>query len=134
MWALFLLASAQASDPVIRLSGTIQSVEPGPIRIELLLPQDPGQNPLLLWEGWVEGSGAYSILVPAGLDAVKLRAAADLKRDGIGPDDPQIRLPISLTIGQEDIHGIDLAIRPPEHRAPALPSPVSPPQNPPVEP
>jgi hypothetical protein len=65
--------------------------------------------------------------VPAGLETVKLRAALDLKRDGIGPDDPQVRIPITLVVGQAKMENIDILIRPPEHGSPALPSSAPPP-------
>ena len=128
------MSVTQASGPVVELSGIIESDEPGPIRIELLRPQAAGQNPLLVWHGWVEGPGPYSIDIPAGLDEVKLRAAADIKRDGIGPDDPQIRLPVPLVVGDSNVEGVDLKIRPPEHRAPALPSIGGPPKTSPPRP
>jgi len=125
-----LMASAHAGGPAVLMSGVVDSAQPGPIRLELLRPQGPGKNPLLVWEGWIEGAGPYSMEVPAGLESVKLRAALDLKRDGIGPDDPQVRIPISLVVGQTNIQNIDIFIRPPEHASPALPSATPPPNEP----
>jgi hypothetical protein len=124
---LLLFSSAQAGGPTIMMSGVVDSAQPGPIRLELLRPQGPGKNPLLVWEGWIEGPGPYSMEVPAGLETVKLRAALDLKRDGIGPDDPQVRIPITLVVGQAKMENIDILIRPPEHGSPALPSSAPPP-------
>jgi len=128
MLALLLFTAAQASAPVVSLSGTIEGDQNGSIRLELLSPQGPGKNPLLVWHAWLDRGGAFSLDVPAGLGAVKLRAAVDVKRDGIGPDDPQIRLPISLVVEQADIGGLRLLIRPPEHGSPALPGPTVPPK------
>ena len=123
---LFLVARPALGMDAVEVSGQIESEQAGPVRLELLSLQGPGQNPLLRWTGWAEGPGPFSLEVPAGLQDVKLRAALDLKRDGIGPDDPQIRVPIPLVVGREPIGGIVLKIRPPEHRAPALPLPARP--------
>jgi hypothetical protein len=121
---LALLSAAHAQGPVVALSGTVDSQQAGPVRLELLKPQGPGKNPLLVWHAWVNKAGPFSLELPAGLGEVKLRAAIDVKRDGIGPDDPQIRIPLSLVVGQSDIANITLAIRSPEHGSPALPGPV----------
>ncbi len=128
MYAWLLIMVVQANGPVVSLSGTIQGEQSGAIRVELLSPQGPGKNPLLVWHAWLDHNGAFSLEVPAGLGPVKLRAAVDVKRDGIGPDDPQIRLPISLVVEQADIGGISLFIRPPENSSPALPGLTSPPK------
>lgn len=128
IFALALLSAAHAEGPVVVMSGTVDSRQAGPVRLELLKPQGPGKNPLLVWHAWVDKGGPFSLELPAGLGEVKLRAAIDVKRDGIGPDDPQIRIPLSLVIGQSDIADITLAIRSPEHGSPALPGPVVPPE------
>jgi hypothetical protein len=128
MLALLLVSIVQANGPVISLSGTIQGEQSGAIRLELLSPQGPGKNPLLVWHAWLDRGGTFSLEVPAGLGPVKLRAAVDLKRDGIGPDDPQIRLPISLVVEHADISGLSLLMRPPEYGSPALPGSASPPK------
>lgn len=119
-WLLLAFLTAQDSGTVL-LSGEIDSEQSGQVRVELLATQGPGQNALLIWAGWAQGPGQYSLNVPSGLQSVMLRAALDLKRDGIGPDDPQIRVPIRLMIGQENLPNVNLLIRPPEHLSPSLP-------------
>jgi hypothetical protein len=128
MFSFLLFMTVQANGPVVSLSGMIEGEQDGAIRLELLSPQGPGKNPLLVWHAWLDRGGAFALEVPAGLGSVKLRAAVDVKRDGIGPDDPQIRLPLSLVVEQADIGGLKLVIRPPEHGSPALPGPAAPPK------
>ena len=121
IWSVLAALWVSQDMETVALSGTIDSEQPGQVRIELLRTQGPDQNTLLLWSGWVSAPGAYRVEVPAGLQSVMLRAALDLKRDGVGPDDPQIRVPLRLQIGRDDLVEVDLQIRPPEHRSPALP-------------
>ena len=123
MLAFLAVYASSADAESVLMEGTLDTEQPGMVRLELLIPQQPGQNPLLAWSGWAEAPGMFSFEVPKKLGEVKLRAALDLKRDGIGPDDPQIRVPMSLNIEERPIRGLVLRIRPPEHRAPALPEP-----------
>ena len=119
----FALAVGVGEAETVELEGMVDAEQAGMVRVELLTPQAPGQNPLLAWTGWVQAPGAFSFEVPVNLGHVKLRAALDLKRDGIGPDDPQMRVPIPLLITEAPIRDLEIRIRPPEHRSPALPAP-----------
>ena len=112
---------AQATGTV-ELRGQVDTEQEGQVRVEVLRSQGGGKNTLLLWSGWVQGPSAFAVEIPSGLGEVFLRAALDLKRDGIGPDDPQIRQPIRLNVGSVDIEDIELRIRPPIHQSPALPA------------
>ena len=121
VWAAFVAGLAQGPGTV-ELSGQVDTEQEGQVRIEVLRSQGSGKNTLLLWSGWIQGPSAFSVEIPSGLGEVFLRAALDLKRDGIGPDDPQIRQPIRLNVGSVDIEDIALRIRPPIHQSPALPA------------
>ena len=130
VWAA--LSTVQAQEPnVVTLSGRVDTEQAGQIRVEVLRSQGDGKNTLLLWSGWVQGPSDFAVEIPSGLGEVFLRAALDLKRDGIGPDDPQIRLPIRLNVESKDIEGVEIRIRPPVHQSPALPSAPARPGEPP---
>ena len=130
--AAVVVGLAQAPSTV-QLSGQVDSDQQGQVRIEVLRSQGSGKNTLLLWSGWVQGPSTFAVNIPSDLGDVLLRAALDLKRDGIGPDDPQIPLPIRLNVGREDIGGVELRIRPPIHPSPSLPAVPARPGAPPAE-
>jgi hypothetical protein len=136
LWVALGGVLAQGGETV-ELRGQVDSEQVGQVRVEILRSQGAGKNTLLIWSGWVQGPSDFAVDIPKDLGEVLLRAALDLKRDGIGPDDPQIRMPIRLDVGSEDIAGIKLRIRPPIHRSPALPEAPSPrlepPEGPPPE-
>ena len=130
VWAVAFAVQAQTA-ATVELSGRVDTEQAGQVRIEILRAQGTGKNTLLLWSGWVQGPSDFAVEIPSGLGDVLLRAALDLKRDGIGPDDPQIRLPIRLTVENEDISDVEIRIRPPVHQSPALPSAPARPGEPP---
>ena len=128
MSLLLLVGVALAGDTeTVELSGELENQQGGRVRVELLVPQEGVNGPLLVWHGFVEAPGPFSFEVPANLGTVKLRAAVDLKRDGVGPDDPQMRLPIRLEIGEGAVSALRLVILPPEHSSPSLPTTAPPP-------
>ena len=135
-WIFAGVAVGIAQGPsTVELRGRIDSEQEGQVRLEILRSQGPEKNTLLVWSGWIQAPSEFAVEIPGGLGEVLLRAALDLKRDGIGPDDPQVRLPIRLNVTSEDITGVEIRIRPPAHQSPALPSaparPGEPPKGPP---
>jgi hypothetical protein len=116
--ALLALQVALAVDTV-PIRGNIQHTGSGEIRLELLTWSRDGEPPLLAWAGTLPGAGPFEVEVPAELGLVVLRAAVDLERDGIGPDDPQGVFPATLPIGRDAILGLELTLtRPEDSRTP----------------
>ena len=124
--ALFssLISSVAAADVgTIQLQGELTQPTEGPVMIELLIPQTSEQHPLLAWSGVLNSNGGpFQVTVPAELGRVYLRAAIDPQRDGIGPGDPQTRVPLQLEIGSRDLHNVNIEIHEPQQLSP-LPNP-----------
>ena len=116
---IWLVAAALAQDRVA-VRGSVRHAGSGPVLVEVLLVDtDP---PLLVASTVVlEGNGRFELPVEPRLGTVRVRAAADLNRDGIGEDDPQALWPEPLTIGVSDIDGIELHLEQPGRPAPGSP-------------
>lgn len=112
---LALLSPATAADTV-PVSGVIEHTGSGVIRVELLT-RTPGVQPMLAWSGTLPGPGAFTLEVPQHLGAVTLRAAVDIDRDGVGPDDPQ-GLVENLEITTEPVEGVELSLWLPQRAKP----------------
>jgi hypothetical protein len=114
-------APARGEAATVQIEGVLAHTGAGPVRVELLTEQTGGQPPLLAWSGWIDGPGPFRLAVPIDLGEVRLRAAADLDGDGVGPLDPQGRLANPLRIGRAPITGIELTLilpgmeGPPDH-------------------
>ena len=103
-----MLSFALAADQV-RISGRVESTVPGPIRVELLQVEEHGSAQLLLAYEVLEEPGPFVLIVTDVSGPVHLRAAADAKGDGIGPDDPQTNHP-PLTLEGDAIGGLTLTL------------------------
>ncbi len=113
MSALCILGLAVwAGVPAVQVKGNLIQSEPGPIRVELLVEQGPGQHPLLAHVVVLNGAGPFVFEVPAGLGTVKLRAGLDRDGDGFGPTDPQLVTPIRLDLNEPVVEGVRLEIIP----------------------
>ena len=95
---------------MVQVRGNLFQSEPGPIRVEVLLEQGPGQHPLLAQVVVLEQPGPFTMEVPAGLGVVKIRAGLDRKGDGLGPSDPQLVSPIRLNLDSPVVEGVRLEI------------------------
>lgn len=131
MITALLLATLAADPPVprsVHLSGVLASTTPGPFRVEVLLPQPDDGPPLLAWAGVLSKAGPFELEIPSDLGEVRLRVAADREGDGIGADDAQAVFPLPISVGRQDVTGIELnLIRPDLPRLPgSTPSPMSP--------
>ncbi len=110
-----LLGLALAQEPV-HVRGEVRHSGSGPVRVEVLQIQDEG--PVLLIAELIlpRPNSTFDLPVPPNLGQVRVRAAADPGLDGVGEDDPQVVYPRTLTLGHQDIDGIELTLVQTEQR------------------
>lgn len=118
---IWLVVGAALAQDDVRIRGNVRHSGAGEVLVEVLLV-DTGGPPLLIGSAIVaEGNGAFDVPVRARIGEVRVRAAHDINRDGIGESDPQALWPAPLVIGTEDIEGLSLHLEQPGRHAPGQP-------------
>jgi len=104
---ILLVGLAMAADTVM-IRGNVKHNGSGPVVVEALLIE-PNGPPLLVGSAAVpSGRGAFELEVPARVGSLRVRAAHDVDRDGIGPGDAQAVWPELLEVVGQPIEGLEL--------------------------